>query len=126
MEIKQELEHIRGTVVFNVLIGSDEESTPMSKSFLNLRELIHTLTNGAKDIEQMYDSATAKVERVIFSGKTDTGTDLSLLVNLENMSGHVKPVIHQAELDLSILEEVEKIHKISKNIIEKTKNNWEL
>lgn len=126
MEIKQTLDNIRGTVVFNVLIGSDEETTPVSKSFSNLQELTSVLDNSPEEFERTYDSKSVKVERIIFSGKTDEGSDMMFSVNKEGISGYVKPVVHQAELDLSILEEVEKIKKLSENIIDKTRKDWNL
>lgn len=126
MEIKQTLDNIRGTVVFNVLIGSDEETTPVSKSFSNLQELTSVLDNSPEEFERTYDAKSVKVERIIFSGKTDEGSDMLFSVNKEGISGYVKPVVHQAELDLSILEEVEKIKKLSENIIDKTRKDWDL
>lgn len=126
MEIKQELETIRGTIVFSVLVGNDEEYTPVSKSFKNLVEFMNIINHSFEELELSYDAKSVKVERVIFSGKTDVGTEVSLLLNQEDMNGTVKPIVHQAELDFSIVNEIEKIQEISNKIIKTTQKKWEL
>ena len=123
MKIKQELEVLRGSVVFTVTIG-DEESDTTSKSFTNLNELVSLLTHGGQDIERQYDNATVKLHRILFSGQSETGSDLHMNIDSNGMNGHMKPVVLTEEVELELLNEFDKIQVILDGVKKSQKGKW--